>query len=384
MALIFADSFDHYEVSGTVAQLNGKWENTEGTRVNGRRGTYGMRLNNSTLQKNLAPQTTLIIGMACFCDYETATLNTFSQVFGDAEGGFGITVGNDSNKYCRLGLSSDGRFRVSRGAYPQSSPDDGGGSYVGSGRCLALWTSSEPVFKFGQWNYLEWKITAKTDNTGSFTLVLNGEEIDTVTGIRTVPFARGDDVSNPSYLNPENFTQLIVHFTTGTRAIDDLYVLNTQGTTNNNFLGDLYVDCIKPDGAGLESDSVIIGTSPQPTRWQSVLTANGGVSAVQFDATGEADSYTFENLPYSDATVYGVQVVAQARKEDSGPARMTLTNSFDASPDTTTDASPTLLTPSAGEVYAFRTATLDESANGAWTYADIQAAQFGVRREELP
>jgi hypothetical protein len=382
MALIFADSFDHYEVSSGAHVLNGKWETITAERRNGRHGTYGAR---GVLLKNLQPQTTLILGLAVFLDYESESLNgVWVPVGQPSRGGFGFTVYNDSQIYCKLGLGSDGRMRVTRGAYPGTNPQDGGGSYFGGGLASVLWTSSAPVWKFSQWNYVEWKIVAATDNTGSFVVRLNGEEIANVTGVRTVPFAQGDDPNDPQYYNPENFTQFTIDSTLGTNAYDDLYVLNAADGVNDDFLGDLYVDALLPDGAGVDSDSTIVGTTPQPTRWQSVRIADGAVSAVQFSATSDADSYTFDDLPYPDATVYGVQVVAQARKEDSGFARMTLTNSYDDSPTTTTDASPTLLTPSAGDVYAFRTATLDESAKGAWTYQDVQDAQFGVRREALP
>lgn len=382
MALVFADSFDHYATNPANANqhdLNGKWETNFAARRTGRRGSLGAR---DVVLKNLMPQTTLILGLAVFLDYEQVSLNGVWVPVGEpSRGGFGFTVYNDSQIYCKLGLGSDGRMRVTRGAYPGTSQTDGGGSYFAGGLASVLWTSSAPVWKFGQWNFLEWKITAKTDNTGSFAVRVNGEEVANVTGVRTVPFALGDGPSNPQYYNPANFTQFSIDSTLGTNAYDDLYVCNATGAVNNDFLGDTYVELIRPDGAGFKSDSTIVGTTPEPTRWQSVRTANGGTSAVKFGATGNADSYTFENLPYTAATVYGVQVVAQARKEDSGFARMSLTNRVNS---LNADASPTLLTPSAGDVYAFRTATLDQSANGSWTLQKVQDSEFGVRREALP
>ena len=382
MALVFADSFDHYETNPANASqhnLNGKWETQFAARRNGRRGSWGAR---DVLLKNLQPQDTLIIGLAVFLDFESVSLNGVWVPVGEpSRGGFGFTVYNDSQIYCKLGLGSDGRMRVTRGAYPNTSTSDGGGSYFAGGLASVLWTSSVPVWKFGQWNYLEWKITAKTDDTGSFEIRVNGEEVANVTGVRTVPFALGDGPADPQYYNPENFTQFTIDSTLGTNAYDDLYVLNAEGGVNDDFLGDLYVERILPEGAGLYSDSTIVGTTPQPTRWQSVRVADGGTSAVQFSAVDEKDSYEFEDLPYATSTVYAVQVVAQARKEDSGFARITLTNDVNAA---TTDASPTLLTPSAGDVYAFRTAQLDQSADGSWTLQKVQDSEFGVRREALP
>jgi len=234
-----------------------------------------------------------------------------------------------------------------------------------------LWTSANGVFQFHQWNFLEFK--GVLGDAGSFAVRLNGLELVNESDVRTVPAGAG--FTNPGYL-----TWLTVN---ASQDIDDFYCLNQDGDTNNDFLGDLQVDLIKPSGAGLHSESSIVGTSPAATRWQSNLTADSGVTAVQFDATDEKDSYEFEDLPYDAATVYGVLVTVQARKSDGGPARVTLTNDVNAETIDAVEGDSTLLQVSAGDVYALQHAALDESADGPWTLELVQDSEFGIRRETI-
>jgi hypothetical protein len=390
MSLIFAESGDQYQTPNppfnllSSADTKGKWSSGHLQTTVGRRGTRGFATNISLAAstglptKNLGPQTGLVVGLAVFLNSAGGTHVGFSDIFGVPEGGFGITLGTDGLKYLKLSVANDGSLQVSRSRYPESSGLDGPTNYFGSGGCVRLWLSDPGVFQFGTWNYLEFKaIASYDDGVGRIVVRLNGEELVDQLG-RTVPWNRGDSDGtagvNPSYFSQFSFNEL-------SGSLDDLYILNLEGSRNNDFLGDLQVDLILPDGAGLRSDSTIIGTTPLATRWQSERTADGAVSAVQFDATDDSDSYTFEDLPYSTATIYGVQLSALARKADSGSARMALTNDLNA---LAVDASPVLLTPSAGDIYAYREAHLDESADGPWTLEKVQDSEFGVRREELP
>jgi hypothetical protein len=248
--------------------------------------------------------------------------------------------------------------------------DEGELNEVGQETGDMLWTSANNVFQFFQWNFLEFKAIIATDATGAYAVRLNGQTLVNVSSVRTVPIGRG--FTNPGYI--PNF------WLRENQVVDDLYVLNGDGARNNDFLGDLQVDLSKPDGAGLRSDSVIVGTSPAATRWQSNLTADHGVTAVELDATDDSDSYTFEDLPYDTAEVFGVQLVTQARKSDGGPIRLTLTNDVDA---VDVDALPVKLSVSAGDVFAYQHAALDEAASGPWTLARFQDSEFGTRRENV-
>jgi hypothetical protein len=397
MSLLFADSFDHYRsVGGGRYAVDGKWSRPSTVAlIPGQRGSLGLGLRDtgaagggffpSIVRKNFLPQTELVIACACFIGSESNSRLDSNAAIGEmGGGGFGFMVGTDDYLYIRLGLTSDGGFIVSRSAYPQNSRDDGGGSYVGSGLRVRLWESDPNVFAFGQWNTLEFKVSASY-STGAFEVRLNGVSLVEETGVRTVPYNQAETIAadNLGTINPQSFTQVAIASlgNDSGSVVDDFYVLNTQGTRNNDFLGRVQVDLLLPDGDGLREDSTIGGTSPAASRWEGARSPDQGVTYNEFAATDDSDSYTFDDLPYEEADVFAVQIVAQARRDDQGQARITLTNDVDGSD---VDASPTLLTPSAGDTYAFVEAHLDESAAGEWTLDRVNDSEFGVRRSALP
>jgi hypothetical protein len=365
MSLLFADSFDHYEQDGSSHLLNGKWEGANVVNCPGRRGTRGARLTSSTsLRKILPNQTSLVIGCAVFID-AGGSMRTE-----DLAGLGGFRIGNDVATYLDLGIGLAGQIRLRCGEYPWTADDEVLNS-IGQPAGRTLWTSNNGVFQFHQWNWLELKVDIS--GTGAFAVRLNGLQLVDESDVRTIP--EGNGFTNPGYAT-------WVELKEG-QDVDDVYVLNTDGDTNNDFLGDLQVDLLKPVGPGLHSESSIVGTTPAATRWQSQLTADSGVSAVQFDATDEKYSYAFEDLPYEDATVYGVQLTTQARKSDGGPARVTLTNDVGGETVDAEHDGVALLQVSAGDIYAMQHAALDESADGPWTLERVQDSEFGIRRETV-
>jgi hypothetical protein len=397
MSLLFAESFDHLRpLDAGRVHLDGKWDIPGVAPVRlGRRGTLGLDLaltvpvNNGffpmVARKNLPPQEGLIVACACFIGSEASSRLASNPATGElGGGGFGFMVGTDDYLYIRLGLTSDGALIVSRSAYPQNSIDDGGGAFLGSGRRVRLWESDPDIFPFAQWNTLEFRVVASYAS-GSFAVRLNNELLVEETNVRTVPYNQAESSAsgNLGTINPASFSQVaIASGGNGTGSVvDDFYVLNLSGSRNNDFLGNVQVDVLLPNGNGLRSDSEIGGTSPDASRWEGARSPDQGVTYNEFAAVGDSDSYEFDDLPYSEAEIFAVQLCAQARRSDIGFARLTLTNDVDGE---TVDASPTLLSPSAGEAYAFVEAQLDESADGQWTLDRVNDSEFGVRRDVLP
>jgi len=375
MSLIFADSFDHYALVSSARQVRGKWDLTPPSgfaNVPGRRGTTGTT---GGLRKNIDPKSGLVVGCAIFSGGTSANLNGINPALPEQQrGAFLFDLLNDSIIYLSLGVSSDGRMRVSRGAYPQVRAGEGGLTQGSVGGRESLWTSAPKLFEFGQWNYVEFYAIATGGDSGLVKVALNGATV-LEDEFRTIPLA--PVVGFPF---PGNFTQVALRGDIGA-SYDDFYIFDTSGSRNNDFIGDVQVDLILPDGPGARANSVIGGTTPAPTRWQGAVSPDDGVTLNRLDASGDDDSFTFEDLPYETAEVYGVQVVALARKSDAGPARLNLTHDVNSE---TVDATPELLTPSAGNTFSYETAALDTSADGPWTLELVQDSEFGYRREELP
>jgi len=127
-----------------------------------------------------------------------------------------------------------------------------------------------------------------------------------------------------------------------------------------------------PVSDGALSGSVIGGTSPAPTRWQSLLSDNGDVTRTEY-APSAADSFEMATVDVT-SEIKGVSVTAKTKASDSGPNAVRLTAN-DGTAAESADAS------SEPDQYRERSATfLEKPSGGAWTAADIDGTEFGVKR----
>lgn len=367
MSLLFADSTQHYDTT------RGRYKYDFGTpsrQANGgRRGSSCILINgtNFGVRRNIGNQTALFIGAAWF----PTAANYFAPQNKPGAGALfanSITPGDMlfSFQYqgvtqCGLCLAPDGSLHVVRGA----AFDLGANSLASE-----LMASSDPnKVRFSQWSFIEFGVTPTT----AIVRVNNVEVINEA--VSTIQDGLPSTFTQFSILRPNTSAPNVA------AKVHDIYLVNASGTRNNTFLGDLAVDYLKPDGSGFASDSVIIGTSPAATRWQSVddATPDDDETAVEFAAEGDADSYSHEDLPYDEATVLAVQGVVYARRQDAGLGAFVHTTRVNA---TTAEGSITHY-PAGGE-YAYFTTPFDESADGAWTKALFDDSEFGVTREVFP
>lgn len=103
-------------------------------------------------------------------------------------------------------------------------------------------------------------------------------------------------------------------------VIDDLYICNDTGTTNNTFLGDIRVQTMLPNAAGSSTQLTPTGST---NNWQNAgevpyNDATYNTSAV----VGQRDTYGLSDLVAGTDKVYAVQAVTHAQKSDAGAANM--------------------------------------------------------------
>lgn len=186
-----------------------------------------------------------------------------------------------------------------------------------NGRHLAFYRSSTllgtapDMFVPGGWSYIELKVTIN-DSTGAIEARCNGETKLNLTNIDTKNGIGGADCDSIEFRGVEGGTG-----TGETTYWDDIYICDTTGSVNNDFLGPLKIEDLSPDGAG------------NSTNWSPKTPGNpnyGEVdeTPVDFEATyihsstaGDKDTYTLENLTYIDDTVIGIQVDLVSRLEDA-------------------------------------------------------------------
>lgn len=162
------------------------------------------------------------------------------------------------------------------------------------------------------WIYLEMKFTIGEDALfevrANTKVILSVPNINLGNGTPILGYGPGFDVINYS--------------TTGHTAgqlflWDDFYLLDTLGTVNNDYLGQIKV--VYQDVVGEDSVQWAIGgTAPAATNWQSVLNAHLDDSKyVQTRVMNNRDLYN-ANPSVNSAAIYGVQVKGAYKVDDAG------------------------------------------------------------------
>jgi hypothetical protein len=223
------------------------------------------------------------------------------------------------------------------------------------------WTQS---IKHGDWHYIEIKTTIH-NSTGSLYLKWDGEAVLSLTGIDT-------QVSGTAQITNFLLGGTGGSYRTPNCAFDDLYVCDTSGSNNNDFLGDVRVQSIFPTGAGNTTQ----WTPSAGNNYACVddTTPNADTDYVSETTTGEKDTYAFGNVTPTSGTVKGVQVLIHNRKDDAGsrtiaPVYRPVSTDYDGTAVAVLD----------GYTYIREITEVSPATSAAWTIAEINGAEFGVK-----
>lgn len=160
--------------------------------------------------------------------------------------------------------------------------------------------------------------------------------------------------------------------------IDDVYILNEQGSVNNTWLGDTRCFPLYPNGNGTSSTPLSGSDGNSTDNFLLVDEAGSPVTTDYVFSTvdGDQDTYTFQDLPVTLGTIRGVEVRMHAAKDDTGTkqvrsiTRRSSTDSF--GPDHVLAAIPLWQT-------HHDIQELDPHAGpGAWTITNVNATEWGV------
>ena len=159
----------------------------------------------------------------------------------------------------------------------------------------------------------------------------------------------------------------------GTTYLDDIYVCDGTGTSNNTFLGDCYVATMLPSGdqsvqwlkvgGGATNSSTLVTVAP-----------DDDTSYVYTSTSTYRDWYTVYQLNPFSGTVVGIQVNADARS-DSGTSTYYKTLQ---SGSQTVQSSSTSLSSSASYSQTQWILTTDPNTSTAWTIAGLETMYVGL------
>jgi len=225
-----------------------------------------------------------------------------------------------------------------------------------------LATSDTGVLSSLQWFYLEVKVTI-SGTVGQITIKKDGVSVLST-------------AANLNTLNGSNaYVGRIDISLTRSEVMnyyDDFYICDNSGTKNNDFLGDVRVDPVRPDGAGTHTDF-----SPSAgSNYQNVDETYPDGDTTYNDGSGVADqdSYGLPALPSpAGTTIYGVKDQITVRKTDAGSRQCKLLTVQGGS-DYLGDA--IILS----DTYITETRIMEDNPDdsAAWEDADISGGEIGV------
>jgi hypothetical protein len=258
------------------------------------------------------------------------------------------------------------------------------GLYIDNNRKLNLFRGDHSntlgtttyVLTQNQWHFIELKFAINNSiSTGDVILYVNGSNVlQLANGTNTRATAN-------NYVTGYRFNGAVPAFGSAgdsVWAIDDHYLLDLTGSTNNAPLGNCRVITLRPNGNG-NSSQWVGSDGNSVNNYQQVDDPTG---PFDFDSTynesgnvGDKDTYSFDDLPATTNTVFGVQSNIFAKKTDTGTRTINHVTRIGG-----TDYDATATGDLTSGYLDYRTVMDVKPSDGtAWTVSDINNAEFGVK-----
>lgn len=230
-----------------------------------------------------------------------------------------------------------------------------------------LGTSSAGVIAVDTWYYVEFKASI-SDSVGTYEVRVNG--------VSVLSGSSADTRTSGANGRIEGIQ--ISGVTSKQYRFDDLYILDTTGSVNNDFLGDLRVSARLPNGNGTASQ--FTGSDGNSTDNYALVDEsphNSGTDYVGSSTAAQKDTYAVANLPYTPITVFGVQVTAVATKSLAGLRNAAVIAR--SSGVETLGASRAVQSSYKGISHCYDVDDGQGSPTTAWSKTLVDAAEFGVQ-----
>lgn len=319
--MYFADGFNHYDTDNILLMWDAHYDASIESTTPRRTGVDYLKLLTaySYITKNLPSSTnTIAVGFGL----RAGALTTHS----------GFRLYNADGCQACVYINSDGSICVTTGV-----------------ATATIETSSPGLFRSTTWNWIEFKITI--GDAGSYEVKLNGQSI--LSG-------SGDTQDQTS----SGCTQVQLWGISDSLYVADLYFAD-------DYFGDTQIDTLFSNGAGNYSQF----TPSAGSNYECVDEAapDGDTTYVKSSTVNHKDSYTYDDLPTVNGTIYAVVAVIAAKKDEVDTRSFrafTRLSSTDYNGSTTHYLSQ-------GYKYYLEEWLLNPATSLAWVKADIDGAEFG-------
>jgi len=216
------------------------------------------------------------------------------------------------------------------------------------------------VFSDDAWHYIELKVVIDSVS-GSWELRVDGVESAGGSGVNTGTAASLIEFGLDYY----------------DQYIDDVYICDGDGATNNDFIGPAFVEGLLPTSDGNSSD----WTPSSGTDNYALVDENpsdlDGTDSVSTTTQDAKDTYGYADLASTPDLIRGVQVNTDARK-------LTVANQdlvhVTRSGTTETEAASTSITDETDFKTVSDVFEQDPDTSATWTPAGVAAAEFGFKK----
>jgi hypothetical protein len=311
--------------------------------------------------------------------------------------GFGFQLTQDStldsspsaSPYMSLRIAGGEQLRIE--AIDASDSGKPGGNYyklrVMRGATLLATTNERFNGLTGALNlyrtYFQFKAVVRTSTNGSFELKYRTRRGTT----QTATWTAANTGINTANQGSDGADRAEFSWTTGgsdTLSLTDIYVLDSTGSVNNDYLGVLYMEAMKPDGTGTTMNWTLAGGASDIE--DALDEAAGTQSGTEDDkrltssTVGQIALATMSNLSgkFGTTPIVGVQVRMYGKMDSTGTRDVQFFyRKTTGSPAQTNGG--TLTMNSTAFVGQADTTELDPNTSAAWVLADIQAEQLGCK-----
>ncbi len=227
-------------------------------------------------------------------------------------------------------------------------------------------TSSTSAYPLNAWFHIEVKIKIH-DTTGTAQIRIDGVDVINETGLDTRNGGTAGLIDLVTFGSAESNSAIL--------RINDIFILNEQGSAPlNDLIGPHTIESLRADGAGNYTNwDPLAGTN-----WEAVddpIDAVHDGDATYVETTvAERDSYTFEALVSGEDPI---AVQAKATSRFTGTQQDF--NTFLRRSSTDNDGPTETGNASAYADRAIKIWETDPIAAAAWTKANLEATEFGIR-----